>query len=85
MKNLKIIGILIKDRIKEAGKTQKILSQYSSIIQSRLGFHELNEDVCSRQAFVILHLKGEPEEQLKLEAELKEVGGIDVQNMQFEY
>ena len=38
MKKTKIIGILIRDRIKEAGKLQILLSSHNEIIRSRLGF-----------------------------------------------
>ncbi len=85
MKNLKIIGIFILDRIKEAKKTQKILSDYNHLVKARLGFHELHEGSCSRQAFIILHLQGDPTEWDLFEKELASIGGIQVQNMSFQY
>jgi len=80
---IKILGIKILDRIKEAGLTQEILSKYASLITTRLGFHELTTEVCSREAYIILHLSGSEPETLKLRNELKAIGGIDLREMTF--
>ena len=80
----RIIGINVLDRIKEAGRTQKVLSKYAKSIKTRLGFHELSEDVCSRNGFVILELTGEISDWDLLENELNEIGGINVQKMSFD-
>lgn len=81
---IKVLGIKITDRIKEAGLTQGILSRYASVITTRLGFHELTEEVCSREAYIILHLSGEPAESEKLIEELKDVVGIELREMNFD-
>lgn len=83
MKEKRIIGINVLDRIKEAGRTQKVLSKYATSVKTRLGFHELSEDVCSRNGFIILELTGEISNWDKLEYELNEIGGINVQKMSF--
>lgn len=80
----KILGLLITDRIKEAGRTQAVLSKHSKIIRSRLGFHELNENVCSRSGIILLHLAGKPEEWENLIADLNEIGGLLMQQMTFD-
>jgi len=85
MNEIRILGLLITDRIKESGNTQKTLSRYARIIKSRLGFHEVTENVCSRVGVIVLQLSGEREECEKLEAELKQIGGIEVQRMIFKY
>lgn len=84
MREKRIIGINVLDRIKEAGRTQKVLSKYATSIKTRLGFHELSEDVCSRTGFIILELTGEISNWDKLENELNEIGGINVQKMSFD-
>lgn len=81
---IKVLGIKIIDRIKEAGLTQGILSKYASLITTRLGFHELSTELCSREAYVLLHLKGSTSETEKLHSELKGLGGVDVREMTFE-
>ena len=63
---IKVLGIKIIDRIKEAGLTQGILSRHANVITTRLGFHEVTDEVCSREAYIILHLNGDPADSEKL-------------------
>ena len=83
MKELRIIGVLITDRIKEAGRVQQVLTKFATVIKSRLGFHEVTEDVCSRVGVVILQLAGPESECDKLEKELTDIGGLEIQRMSF--
>lgn len=80
-----ILGILVFDRIKEAGKTQKVLSKHASLIRTRLGFHELSEAVCSRMGTILLVLEGQPESWEVLEKDLEDIGGIEIQKMKFDH
>jgi len=80
---IKVLGIKIIDRIKEAGLTQKILSQHASVITTRLGFHEVTEEICSREAYIILHLNGDPAESEVLRSELERLGGVEIREMNF--
>ena len=79
-----ILGIKIIDRIKEAGLTQGILSKYAGIITTRLGFHELTSELCSREAYIILHLAGEASETRNFITEIKTLGGVEIREMTFE-
>ena len=83
MKEIRIIGLLITDRIKEAGRTQQALTKYAHVIKSRLGFHEVSEEVCSRVGVIILQLAGDAEECKNLEQELSQIGGLELQRMVF--
>lgn len=80
---IKVLGIKITDRIKEAGITQAILSKHAGVITTRLGFHEVTDEVCSREAYIILHLKGEEAESAGLVKDLETPGGIIVREMVF--
>jgi len=80
---IKILGIKIIDRIKEAGLTQGILSRHATVITTRLGFHEVTDQVCSREAYIILHLNGDPADTDDLASELKTLGGIEIREMTF--
>jgi hypothetical protein len=80
---IKVIGIKIIDRIKEAGLTQGILSKHASVITTRLGFHEVTDEICSREAYIILHLNGDPADTGKLSSELKSLEGIEIREMIF--
>jgi hypothetical protein len=74
---IRIIAIRVVDRIKEAGHTQDVLSKHSAIIKSRLGFHELNEDRCSREAYILLYLKDDAEANIMLVDDLNKIYGIE--------
>ncbi len=80
-----VLGILVFDRIKEAGRTQAVLSKYAKVIRTRLGFHELSATICSRVGTIVLILQGDPETRHKLEEELAEIGGIELQKMKFDH
>jgi hypothetical protein len=80
---IKVLGIKIIDRIKEAGLTQVILSQHASVITTRLGFHEVTDEVCSREAYIILHVNGDPADTKKLISDLESLGGIEIREMTF--
>jgi hypothetical protein len=80
---IKVLGIKIIDRIKEAGLTQDILSRHANVITTRLGFHEVTDEVCSREAYIILHLTGDKAVTDKLASELKSLEGIEIREMTF--
>ncbi|MEI8225578.1 MAG: hypothetical protein WCG82_06585 [Bacteroidota bacterium] len=80
---IKVLGIKIIDRIKEAGLTQQILSRHNTIITTRLGFHEVTDEVCSREAYIILHLNGNPADSEKLTSDLEALGGIEIREINF--
>ena len=80
---IKVLGIKIIDRIKEAGLTQEILFRHATVITSRLGFHEVTDAVCSREAYIILHINGDPADSAKLFSDLEDLGGIELREMHF--
>jgi len=80
---IRVLGLLIKDRIKESGRTQKVLTKYAHLIKSRLGFHEVTADVCSRVGVIILQVSGDAASCQQFEEELHAIGGIEVQKMTF--
>ncbi len=83
MNEIRILGLFIKDRIKESNRTQLVLSKYSNLIKSRLGFHELSNEVCSRTGLIILQLSGSLDDCDAFEKELSSIGGIEVKKMCF--
>ncbi|HSV87085.1 MAG TPA: hypothetical protein VLH61_00425 [Bacteroidales bacterium] len=85
MKNNLILGILVFDRIKEAGRTQKVLSTHAGIIKTRLGFHELSDSVCSRVGTILLVLEGDQAGLEALTDDLSKIGGIEVKEFTFEF
>jgi hypothetical protein len=85
MKQILILGILVFDRIKEAGRTQMVLTRHAAMIKTRLGFHELSQAVCSRVGTILLVLEGEPAGLQAFVNDLSVIGGIEIQEMSFDY
>lgn len=83
MKHTRIVGIQITDRIKEAGQTQQLLSSYADIINSRIGFHEVSTEVCSRKGIIVLVLAGNQNRWLSFDEDLEKIEGIVVKKMEF--
>ncbi|TSA26318.1 MAG: hypothetical protein D4R67_08090 [Bacteroidetes bacterium] len=83
VEEIRILGLLIRDRIKESGRTQEVLTRHARLIRSRLGFHEVSEEACSRIGIILLHVAGMPAACDQLEKELGEIGGVEVQKMVF--
>jgi len=81
-KEIRILGVLITDRQKEAGKVQEVLTKFGCSIKTRLGLHEVS-DMCSASGLIIIELTGTIAEMEKLEKELKTIGGIQTQRMIF--
>jgi len=75
---IKIVVLKIIDRVKEADLTQSFLTRHSSVIATRLGFHELTDEVCGREACMVLHLTGDPAEWKSLIDDLKSIGGLQI-------
>jgi hypothetical protein len=82
-KETRILGILITDRQKEAGKVQSVLTKYGCSIKTRLGLHEATDDVCSTSGLLLLELTGDVSEMDKLENELVAIDGTQTQKMIF--
>ncbi len=82
-KETRILGILITDRKKEAGKVQNVLTKYGCSIKTRLGLHEVSDDVCSTSGLLLLELTGNLSEMDKLEKELVAIAGTQTQKMIF--
>jgi len=82
-KETRILGVFITDRQKEAGKVQNVLTKYGCSIKTRLGLHEVTDDVCSASGLMLLELTGDVSEMDKLEKELVAVEGTQTQKMIF--
>ncbi len=85
MQQTMVLGILVFDRVKEAGMTQRVLTRYADLIRTRLGFHELSDSVCSRVGTILLVLQGDTERWKALEDELTAIGGVEVKRIKFDH
>jgi hypothetical protein len=83
MNELRILGILIPDRVKDALKIQQALTKYGCSIKTRLGLHEASSETCARNGLIILELTGKKEDWDALEKELSAIDGIKIEKMSF--
>ncbi|MGC9470752.1 MAG: hypothetical protein ACP5D1_04320 [Bacteroidales bacterium] len=81
---IRIVGILITDRKKAAGRVQETLTRYGCSIKTRLGLHEATDDTCSPNGLILLELTGPVNDMKALEKDLGAIGGVDVRIMQFD-
>ncbi len=80
---MRIVGIYIPQRVKDAAKVQSILTEYGCSIKTRLGLHEVTADNCSNQGLVLLEMTGEVKEMDAMEEKLRKLEGIQIQRMDF--
>ena len=83
MKEIRILGLLITDRIKEAGQTQEVLTRFGHIINSRLGFHEVTEETAAGWDLLSFSFQEMSANFDNLESALAEIRGLEVKRMQF--
>ena len=83
MKEVRILGVMINDPSKGAEKIQSILTKYGCTIRTRLGLHDIDENYAIDTGLMLLELRGEMEEYLRLENELLALDGVEVQKMVF--
>lgn len=77
---IEIIGILIREPETKTHKLQDLLTSYGCSISTRLG---LNGSEYSKNGLIILELKGDQTERENLVAKLKNLPGIEIQQLQF--
>jgi len=78
---IRVLAIRVVDRIKESGHTQEVLTTHSNVIQARLGFHELNEQICSREGYIALLLKDDISGYEEFTTDLKKIYGIETKEI----
>jgi hypothetical protein len=83
MKEVRILGVMINDPTQGAEKIQSILTKYGCTIRTRLGLHDIDENYATETGLMLLELRGEMQEYLRLENELLALEGVEVQKMVF--
>jgi hypothetical protein len=76
-----IMAVTIDPRSAHAPQVQTILTKHGCIIKTRLGLHEVNQDSCSEEGLIILHIHSDLDEIRILENELLDVDGVKVKYM----
>lgn len=71
-----VMIILLKQRSKSAVKVQELLTEYGCSIRTRLGLHEVEENLCSDEGLIILQLCASGEEVKEFEKKLNLLEGV---------
>ena len=80
---IRILGVLVPDRQNEASKVQSVLTKYGCSIKTRLGLHEVTNEICSTSGLLLLELTGDLIEMDSLEKELISIDGTQTRKMIF--
>ena len=83
MKEIRILGIYLNDRVKEVGLIQTVLTKYGCTIRTRLGLHSTDATYAEDTGLILLELSGDPDECMRLENELHSIENLEVQKMVF--
>jgi hypothetical protein len=79
-----VLGVLVTNRVENAPQVQQILTDCGCFIKSRIGLHEVNENICAPAGLILLELFGDEKAYEDVEAKLRAVKGLQVQKMLFE-
>ena len=79
MKKYNVIGIHATDRLKHAGRIQKVLTKYGRHIGTRLGIH----DSCDNSPNGLIVVEVDNALYMDLKKELSEIDGLEVKSMRF--
>jgi hypothetical protein len=79
-----VLGILVTNRVENAGQVQKVLTDCGCYIKTRVGLHEVTEDICAPTGLILLELFGDDKAYTEVENKMKEIKGLQVQKMLFD-
>jgi len=76
-----VLGIGLSNRVENAADFQRILTECGCYIKTRLGLHEVNENLCAPGGLIILEVYGGDTAVADMESKLRAVKGLQVQKM----
>jgi len=79
-----VLGILVTNRVENAGQVQKVLTDCGCFIKTRVGLHEVTENICAPTGLILLELFGDDKAYAEVENKMKEIKGLQVQKMLFD-
>lgn len=79
-----VMGICLTNRVENAGELQKVLTECGCYIKTRLGLHDVSENLCAPGGLILLEIYGGETAISEMEAKLKAIKGLQVQRMEFE-
>jgi len=77
-----ILGVNITSFAKNSGEVQKVFCEYGCHIRTRLGLHDVSDNVCAPNGLILVEFIGE-EEADEMTQKLTALPGIEVKQMVF--
>ena len=77
-----ILGVNVTSFAKNSGEVQKVLCEYGCCIRTRLGLHDVSDDVCAPNGLILIEFIGE-EKAEEMTDKLQALPGIEVKKMVF--
>ena len=85
MNNHRILGVHLTERVTSATDVQKTLSAYGCNVRTRLGLHHVHDNFCSPNGLILLELAGDTKQCDELRNHLRNIPGVQVQEMVFDH
>jgi hypothetical protein len=79
-----IVGLHLTDRFQQAARVQALLTEYGAHIKTRIGLHR-TEELGTPQGIILLEIVGDDAGRLALAGKLRDVPGVEVQEIVFEH
>jgi hypothetical protein len=79
-----VLGLMVTNRVENAPQVQKVLTEYGCNIKTRIGLHEVTENLCSPAGLILLELFGDDSAYAEIEGKLRAIKGLQVQKIVFE-
>jgi hypothetical protein len=80
-----ILGVHITNRMKNAPEVQKVFTEFGCNIKTRIGLHDVSENVCGPSGVVLLEFYGAPADADAMKQRLCAIEGVQVQSMVFDH
>lgn len=84
MAKRRVMGIMVTNRVENASQVQHVLTEFGCNVKTRIGLHEVTENICAPGGLILLELFGDDKALGEMESKLKDIKGLQVQTMSFE-
>ncbi len=78
-----IVAIHITDRLSEVAQVQTILTEFGSIVKTRLGLHNVSDSFDGPGGIIILELLDQKDEMSAMADKLNALTGVEVKEIVF--